>query len=100
MLIQLQKKEFIELLNTIEKFGLEEVIKRKEKLTVLPFGYQYSHPLKLIDIKVICERDAEAFFVKLHENLNAETIEVPGVGMKSPRYFVEKQYGIKLKKIL
>lgn len=99
MLIQLQKDKFIELINTIENYNLAEVKKRQEKIEVFAYSYKYSFVLKRITFVVVSERDPEILYSLIHKKVKAKTIEVPGVGMRSPKDFIENEYDIKLEEI-
>ncbi|MGL5931894.1 MAG: hypothetical protein ACRCY7_03165 [Cetobacterium sp.] len=102
MLIAKTEKELIEIIEQMEKHGIESCHCGQESLSIKPFHINYTHRLEVTELKVEFSRliNKKHFFKLIHERKNEECIKIPGAkGLFSFKYFLEKYYKIKFEEV-
>lgn len=102
MLIAKNEKELIEIIELMEKHGLETCTCGNETLTVKAFEFNYEHTLRTAKLNVNFSRlrNPKDFFNWIHERKNDKCISIPGTdALFNFKYFLEKFYKISFEEV-
>ncbi|MGL5932756.1 MAG: hypothetical protein ACRCY7_07640 [Cetobacterium sp.] len=97
MIIALNNTNFKILMETLEKYKLNEAVSGSERIKIEPFTYSYIIRLKEETVVITSNsRDIDVFFDKIHtisEIKDREQISGPNLCLKE---IIEKEFHIKL----
>lgn len=101
MLIAKNEKELIEIIELMEKHGLETCTCGKETLSIKAFNFNYEHVLNSAKLNVEFSRlrNKKDFFNLIHERKNDKCFTLPGDKLVDFKYFLEKFYKISFEEV-
>lgn len=102
MLIAKNEKELIEIIELMEKHGLETCTCGNETLTVKAFELNYKCALRTTELNVSFSRvrNKKDFFNWIHERKNDKCISIPGEDrLFNFKYFLERFYKISFEEV-
>ena len=97
MIITLNKNDFINLMETLEKYEIVEATTSVEKITIGSYRLVYEIRLseETVQIKTP-SRNIETFYNRIHKFAEKKNRIVPGEGTFSLKDVIEEEFDIKL----